>query len=622
MWLPAPSDAHSQRQSGRTLIDRLVPKYPAFLIIGLLIVVSGLFLMTTARDVPIVVWANKLFDGDTDQTVFRASQTADQVIGHTLTVWLFLGLSFLKLGIGFAIATIVRNLRATGKRALDAYGTAGVAGIDAGRLKEPWFGRHFTKFLFAGILVMGFFFLLTIWWDTNLVLLKNAEFDGRTSGAAYNTYLMTERVLDPLICGGKFLGEGLLIFGILTGLATIIWNLSLQAQVLPNLTRTALQPDRARDWTESIRPAGSAVLLKLGVLGFLLMALATPLALVRSGFVGWVLGRQFEGSISETAIRVEGLLARSIDPLINMGLGLLLFTIAFLLLNIIRWLREQRQGFGTMVSEVSEGSVSQPAVETSLWPERLVTPLAIFGMFVIGFFFFTMTGVRSFNFDSMLNLQFAGEIDASTYQNAFRLDRMLGPIISATRFIGVASLMLSTGLALVTIVINLRATALLLPAGFTTIIAVSRGEQAEEEDLTVHDPMSLAPWDLFRPVLVGAALVVTAALPMVILFAVSIHRMLEEQYAGLAEPGLMSGLYKSSFLAVNLYGASLQPWMLFGMAFIFFSIGRFFTTIVGFVEARRMVIVEGVEAISEIVALKRAEQTGLHGQNTVAAVKA
>ena len=151
---------------------------------------------------------------------------------------------------------------------------------------------------------------------------------------------------------------------------------------------------------------------------------------------------------------------------------------------------------------------------------------------------------------------------------------------------------------------------------------MSRGEQAEEEDLTVHDPMSLAPWDLFRPVLVGAALVVTAALPMVILFAVSIHRMLEEQYAGLAEPGLMSGLYKSSFLVVNLYGASLQPWMLFGMALIFFSIGRFFTTIVGFVEARRMVIVEGVEAISEIGALKRAEQTGLNGQNTVAAVKA
>ena len=88
--------------------------------------------------------------------------------------------------------------------------------------REPWFGRVFTRFLVSGILVIGFFFLLTLWWDFNLVLLMNAEFDGRTTGAAYNTYLMIERVLAAVIGGGKFLGEGLLIFGILTGLATII----------------------------------------------------------------------------------------------------------------------------------------------------------------------------------------------------------------------------------------------------------------------------------------------------------------------------------------------------------------------------------------------------------------
>ena len=68
-----------------------------------------------------------------------------------------------------------------------------------------------------------------------------------------------------------------------------------------------------------------------------------------------------------------------------------------------------------------------------------------------------------------------------------------------------------------------------------------------------------------------------------------------------ADPGAMSGLFKSSFLAVNLYGTSLQPWMLFGMALILFAIGRFFSTIVGFVEARRMVIAEGTEAVSEAV---------------------
>ena len=64
----------------------------------------------------------------------------------------------------------------------------------------------------------------------------------------------------------------------------------------------------------------------------------------------------------------------------------------------------------------------------------------------------------------------------------------------------------------------------------------------------------------------------------------------------------MSGLFKSSFLSVQLLGASWQPWMLFGMALILYAIGRFFTTIVGFVEARRMIIGEGTQAIAEAVA--------------------
>ena len=62
------------------------------------------------------------------------TQTAEQVIGHTLTVWLFLGLSFIKLGIGFAIATIVRNLRATGRGILDNYGASRF--VDVGTVRR------------------------------------------------------------------------------------------------------------------------------------------------------------------------------------------------------------------------------------------------------------------------------------------------------------------------------------------------------------------------------------------------------------------------------------------------------------------------------------------------------
>ena len=192
------------------MIERLIPKYPIFLILGLVLVASGLFFLTAGRDALIAVWVDKLFNGEMGEGLFEASQTAEQAIGHTLTVWLFLGLAFLKLGIGFAIATIVGNLRATWRNARGAYASAGVAGAEADGPTEPWFGRLFTRFLFAGILVMGFFFLTMLWWDINLVFLKDAEFDGRTSGAAYNTYLMVDRVLGPIIGSGRFLAEGLL----------------------------------------------------------------------------------------------------------------------------------------------------------------------------------------------------------------------------------------------------------------------------------------------------------------------------------------------------------------------------------------------------------------------------
>ena len=230
------------------MIERLIPKYPAFLTIGLVFIVSGLFVLMASQDALIAVWVDKFFEGERDG-LFEASQTAEQALGQTLTVWLFLGLAFLKLGIGFAIATIVQNLRATGQNIREAYGSVGVAGAEAFQRAEPWYGRLFTRFLFAGVLAMGFFFMLMLWWDINLVFLKAAEFDGRISGAGYNTLLMTDRVLNPIIGSGKFLAEGLLFFGILAGLATIIWHLSLQAGGLPSLMRQAVRPGDAK-WGE------------------------------------------------------------------------------------------------------------------------------------------------------------------------------------------------------------------------------------------------------------------------------------------------------------------------------------------------------------------------------------
>ena len=148
----------------------------------------------------------------------------------------------------------------------------------------------------------------------------------------------------------------------------------------------------------------------------------------------------------------------------------------------------------------------------------------------------------------MITLQFAGDTGGGLFQNTVRLDRILGPIIGATRFIGIAFLMLAIGLALVAIVVNLRATVLLLPTGFSKLIPVAQGQKAESDDLSVYEPMSLAPWELFRPLLVGAAVVISATLPIAIILGVSIHRMLEEQIAGLGNPGAGSDSFEFSFL--------------------------------------------------------------------------
>ena len=83
--------------------------------------------------------------------------------------------------------------------------------------------------------------------------------------------------------------------------------------------------------------------------------------------------------------------------------------------------------------------------------------------------------------------------------------------------------------------------------------------------------------------------------------------MLGEQFTGAGTLGATSDLFESAFLAANLFDASLVPWMLFGMGIILFSVGRFFSTIVGFVEARRMVTAEGTEAIAEALGSSQTE---------------
>jgi len=81
----------SRSIEGDVLINRLIPKYPTFMIIGIFIVAVGLFMLLASRDALIAVWINKFFDGETGDGLFKAAQQADQALGHTLSIWFFLG---------------------------------------------------------------------------------------------------------------------------------------------------------------------------------------------------------------------------------------------------------------------------------------------------------------------------------------------------------------------------------------------------------------------------------------------------------------------------------------------------------------------------------------------------
>jgi len=152
-------------------------------------------------------------------------------------------------------------------------------------------------------------------------------------------------------------------------------------------------------------------------------------------------------------------------------------------------------------------------------------------------------------------------------------------------------------------VINLRLTALLLPASFSRLFAAARGEKGEPLAAgEAPDPLSLAPWRLFLPLLAGALIVASATVPLAVWRVSATLTYLVEQFADRAG----SAAFQSALLTERVLEHSILPWKLFGMGLMFFAIGRFFSTIIGFVRARRQIIDEGVTALVALDAERRA----------------
>ena len=62
------------------MIDKLIPKYPALLATGLVIVIAGLFLLLASRDALIAVWVDKFVDGKTQEGLAAHRPHVDRVV--------------------------------------------------------------------------------------------------------------------------------------------------------------------------------------------------------------------------------------------------------------------------------------------------------------------------------------------------------------------------------------------------------------------------------------------------------------------------------------------------------------------------------------------------------------
>jgi hypothetical protein len=475
------------------MMDGLVKRYKSILMLGMLIVVISFF-----------VGLFRLYN----QATVGTSVTEEILKAYTEIIPLY-GLGILKLGIGFAIITIVMNLHATGVSARQS-----LAKIDKQppEIQPPIFARIFPKLLVAGILIETIAVFFSFGWM--------AAAAGAIDGALLHTF---EVLAEPI----EGVGVALLIGGIALGLATIVLNLSRQSIVLPGkLVEIATGKEAEKKDIQELFPKWLLILTYIGML-------ITSTGLIPIGFI-------------RLAVDIPTPLW---ENWMFIGIGLMLFSIVFWLLTIVKWLRAQRTNLSNAVGD--SAGIQVPEIESPLRITKIAPVLAIIGLlWMIAFAFF-------------------GWLFANGEVGPF------GPLVRPGKAIGMTTIFLSIGLVLMTIVVNLKLTAFMLPGSFSKIVSAIKGEKVEgAPGMPVANPMGRAPKKLYVGIAIGAIIAWLGTFPLAWIRAV----------VGSGDP-----LF---FIVERMIGTTVA----LGVGTIFFFIGMFFTAIVTFVSGRRTLISEGVES--------------------------
>lgn len=451
------------------------------------------------------------------------------VLKRFLEIIPLLGLGFLKLGIGFAIVTIVKSIKSTGENATGSFKKAGLKLED---YKAPFFAKSFPIMLIAGILSELVAAVIMIFWII----------------AGVNGNEFANHIYEIITVPIEGLGVALLIGGIAFGLTTIVLNLGIQVNELPKRLKALVKGEKDLEGLQprSLIPRWTKIVT---ITGMIVTASALiPVAIIRAV--------HYAVNYSPTYETPVGLNALLWDTWIFLGIAILLFAISYWLLRIIKWLRRQRTQLGKTVEEIAEMEV--PTIENPLKITTAVHSFATAGLMWMFIFFFVIAIYQAFQ-ETLLGVV------------------PLKMLIKPGRAISLALLFIGIGLALLTIVVNLNLTAFMLPSSFSNIVNAIKKDDTRVELLQASDkPLKLSPMKLFIGILIGAVIVLIGTLPFAIL-------RISYQFQGLTQ---------SQLTVEHLIGPIVST----GVGLIFLMIGLFFSTIVGFVKARKAIISEGVES--------------------------
>ncbi|MEE9237600.1 MAG: hypothetical protein V3U52_07415 [Thermoplasmata archaeon] len=565
---------------------RIARRFNLYLFVGILIVISALGL--GAWESTVLQTAHNLeVAGATGTAQYTQATQIEDILRIITPTWNFFGLGFLTFGIGMSIVLIISNLKGTGREAMVAYMQA-FPGSRLPMTREPGFARAFPKLMFLGLILLAINFLFALFGSLATAGIIDLTFAGFTAASwgAFVEVLRTPQRPGTL---------SFIVLGIGLSLATIVYNLRLQARMLPKLMGS-LSSGKPMEQRGSLVPGLPRFPFALLVAGFII----TLSASYPVGLLGAMARSSLVGGAASPAAAQQLAWATALFPVMAVtGIVVMLAGIVYWLLLIIQALRDQRRLVLTMGSNMA-GTQAAP-LEQPLWPERVAGYLAGGGVLTLLLLFIPASLLIFIRWE-VLRLQ--GAIGDAFLDLDF-MKNFLGTLIPGMRFLGMSLVMLAIGLTLIVIVVNLKGMGSILPGTMARILS-SQGKAVgpvisdpDEGDVKsrAEEAMKRFPKKLFIPLLFGALILISTTFPLVVPLHLSLQ--LQQRDANIA--GDMEAASEIK-LEIDILAALREPWNFIGMGLVFFAIGRLFGIILGFVQARKVVISDACSSLASGIA--------------------